>query len=131
MKDLFDTFARSVTSLFILFGLLALAGSVTGCASAPPDEPGRPVVAPVAPPAPIAAVVVTTCGKSVALYVITDDEHMILFAGSDSTMFEAVAPGVMPKITHAESVPFETAYALAQRAPLTSHVVLPCQDDIV
>lgn len=123
MKDLFDTFARSVTALFILFGLLVL---VAGCATAPPSKPATPAVR-----APIAAVVVSNRGKSVALYVITDPTHMLLFAGSDSALFEAVAPGVAPKVTHVDSVPFDTAYALAQRAPLTSHVVLPCRDDTV
>lgn len=127
MKDLFDTFVRSVASLFIIFGLLALVGSFTGCATVPP--PKAPAAA--ARAVPIAAVVVTNCGKAVALYVVTDDKHMILFAGSDSVLFDAVGPGIVPKATHAESVPFDAALALAQRAPLTSHVVMPCQDDTV
>lgn len=130
MKDMVDTIVRCFATLFIFFLLLAFIGSFTGCATVQHRAAPAPVAV-AKSQAPLAALVVTSCGKSVALYVVTDPSHMILFAGSETVLFEAVAPGMPPNATHADSVPFDTAFALAQRAPLTSHVALPCRDDTV
>lgn len=128
MKDVFDTLLRSVIVLFMLFGAVAF---LFGCASAPPAA--HPVAAkePLAHAAdPIAAIVVTSCNKSVALYVVMDNQHMIRFNGAGTALFDAIGPGVAPKETHADPVDWNAAFALAQRAPLTSHVIMPCGETV-
>lgn len=111
-------------SMILMLGLLVLVTllALFGCASAPPAKP-----APAAHP--LSAVEISTCGKSIALFVTMDPKHMILFQGGYTALYDAVGPGMPPLEKHTDPVDFQQALDLASRAPLASHVVVPCMSE--
>lgn len=110
-------------SMILMMGLLVLVTlfAVFGCASAPPSK--------LAQANPLSAVEVSTCGKSIALFVTMDPKHMILFQGGYTALYDAVGPGIPPVEKHTDPAAFQQALELANRAPLASHVVVPCMSE--
>lgn len=86
-----------------------------------------PLKAPVGAPRPLAAVVVTSCGLAVSLFIQLDATHLLRADPRQSDIFTAV-DGKQRQDT-AGPMKWEDAYALAQTAVLSSHVVIPCPDD--
>lgn len=127
------TSRRFAATVFITILIIGVIQLLTGCASSSPAEPEAHKARKLAKrlDVPLSAVVVTTCGKSVALYVVTDAQHMYLFTGAQTRMYEAVSPGVPPKESAADPIEFNQAIELAKRAPLTSHVMMPCMDTVL
>lgn len=77
-------------------------------------------------PRPLSAVVVTSCGLAVALYIQLDATHLLRADPRQSDMFTAV--NGEQRQDSAGPMKWDDAYALAQSAVLTSHVLLPCTD---
>jgi hypothetical protein len=78
-------------------------------------------------PRPLAAISVNECNKSVALFIFLDSTHMLRADPRQSDMF-TVSPNGTTKQTSAPPMKWEDAFALAQSAAITSHVMLPCRE---
>lgn len=79
-----------------------------------------------ATPAPLSAIAVTNCGMAIALFIQLDADHLFRADPRQSDMFTAVK-GKMVQST-APPMEWRVAYALAEKAILSSHVVTPCTD---
>lgn len=75
---------------------------------------------------PLSAIAVTQCGLAVALFIQLDSTHLFRADPRQSDLFTAVN-GEMQQ-TQAAPMKWADAYALAQKATLATHVVLPCTD---
>lgn len=75
-------------------------------------------------PAPLAAIAVTSCGLAVSLFIQLDADHLFRADPRQSDMFVNVK-GKMVQST-APPMEWKVAYALAEKAVLTTHVVIPC-----
>jgi hypothetical protein len=76
---------------------------------------------------PLSAIAVTCNGMAVSLFIQLDANHLFRADPRQSDMFTAV----QGKMVQSKAPPMEwkVAYALAERAILSSHVVVPCADD--
>lgn len=76
---------------------------------------------------PLSAIAVTCNGMAVSLFIQLDADHLFRADPRQSDMFTAV----QGKMVQSKAPPMEwkVAYALAQRAVLSTHVVVPCADD--
>jgi hypothetical protein len=90
------------------------------------QHPGETLKAPAGAPRPLSAVVVTSCGLAVALFIQLDATHLLRADPRQSDIFTAVN-GEQRQDT-AGPMKWDDAYKLAQSAVLSSHVVLPCTD---
>lgn len=125
MKDKHAIFAGLAAG--ILFAVTLF--TVDPAHAADPMQPGElatPATPPTAAPRPLSAVVVTSCGLAVALYIQLDATHLLRADPRQSDIFTAVN-GEQRQDT-AGPMKWDDAYALAQTAVLTSHVLLPCTD---
>lgn len=77
-------------------------------------------------PPPLSAVVVTSCGLAVALFIQLDATHLMRADPRQSDMFTAV-DGKMVQ-SQAGPMPWDDAYKLALAAVLSSNVVIPCTE---
>lgn len=114
----------------IFAGLAAGLLFATTLFAADPMQPGElaaPATAPAAAPRPLSAVVVTSCGLAVALYIQLDATHLLRADPRQSDMFTAV-DGVQHQGI-AGPMKWNDAYTLAQTAVLTSNVQLPCNEE--
>ena len=104
----------------IRLALLAVALAIVGCTPAPP----KPIAADEKVLAPIAAINVSQCDGSVALYVIVDSTHMVRFDQKQTTLF-TFDHGQMSE-TDGPPTPYKNALELASSAGITSHVDVKC-----
>lgn len=76
---------------------------------------------------PLSAIAVTCNGMAVSLFIQLDADHLFRADPRQSDMFT----NVKGKMVQSKAPPMEwkVAYALAERAVLSSHVVVPCADD--
>lgn len=77
-------------------------------------------------PAPLSAIAVTNCGMALALFIQLDADHLFRADPRQSDMFT----NIKGKMVQSAAPPMEwkVAYALAEKAVLTSHVVTPCTE---
>lgn len=84
------------------------------------------VVPSVASPAPLSAIAVTQCGLAVSLFIQLDATHLLRADPRQSDMFTAVN-GKMVQ-SQAGPMTIDQALAIAEKAVLSTNVVLPCTD---
>jgi hypothetical protein len=87
------------------------------------DDAQRKIVDSYAPP--LSAIAVTCNGLAVSLFIQLDADHLFRADPRQSDMFTNVK-GVMVQ-TKAPPMEWKVAYALAERAILSTHVVVPCE----
>lgn len=75
---------------------------------------------------PLSAIAVTCNGMAVSLFIQIDADHLFRADPRQSDMFTAVKGKMVQN--KAPPMEWKVAYALAQRAVLTTHVVVPCED---
>jgi hypothetical protein len=73
---------------------------------------------------PLSAIAVSQCGLAVALFIQLDATHLLRADPRQSDLFVAV-DGKMVQQT-AGPMEWKDAFALAQSAVITTHVLLPC-----
>lgn len=84
---------------------------------------------------PLSAIAVTCNGLAVSLFIQLDADHLFRADPRQSDMFTAVEQRGLPPhhkvMVQSKAPPMEwkVAYALAERAILSTHVVVPCADD--
>lgn len=76
--------------------------------------------------APLSAIAVTCNGLAVSLFIQLDADHLFRADPRQSDMFTAVK-GKMVQ-TKAPPMEWKVAYAIAEKAILSTHVVVPCAD---
>lgn len=77
-------------------------------------------------PAPLSAIAVSQCGLAVALFIQLDATYLLRADPRQSDLY-AIVDGKQ-RLTSAAPMKWADAYALAQKAALSTHVVLPCTD---
>lgn len=77
-------------------------------------------------PAPLSAIAVTQCGLAVSLFIQLDATHLLRADPRQSDMFTNV-DGKMVQ-SQAGPMTIDQALTIAERAVLSTHVVLPCTD---
>lgn len=105
----------------IVASVLALA--LAACATTPTQHADLNSVGTARP---LSAIAVSQCGLAVALYVQLDATHLLRADPRQSDLF--VATDGQMQSQHAPPMKWEDAFALAQKAAITSHVLLPCTD---
>jgi hypothetical protein len=74
--------------------------------------------------APIAAINLSKCDGSIALYVIVDATHTVRFDQQQTTVF-TLDHGQVTEVS-GPPTPYKNALELAQSAGITSHANVPC-----
>lgn len=75
---------------------------------------------------PLSAIAVTCNGLAVSLFIQLDADHLFRADPRQSDIFTNVK-GTMVA-SHAAPMEWKVAYALAQKAVLTTHVAVPCAE---
>jgi hypothetical protein len=91
-------------------GIVALA--LGACATV---KPAKPIET-----APIAAINVSVCGGSAALFVVVDPHHVVRFDQKQTSVLTAGDERTSPPTD------FKKALELANQSPITTNVTLPC-----
>lgn len=94
-------------------------------------DPSNPAVATLHPdgtvtPAPLSAIVVTSCGLAVSLFIQLDATHLLRADPRQSDMFTAVDGKQVQ--SQAGPMKWDDAFVLAKQAVLSTNVTLPCTE---
>lgn len=106
----------------LIMAAIFILSITAGCATPPKPvttSPDEKVVT-----APIAAINLSKCDGSVALYVIIDPTHVVRFDQNQTTIF-TLDHGQVTE-TAGPPTPYANALDLAQSAGITSHANVPC-----
>lgn len=104
--------------------LVAAVASLCACTSIPKTDV---VVTPGSDDTrPLSAIAVSQCGLAVALFIQLDSTHLLRADPRQSDLF--TSSNGQPQQSTAGPMEWSKAYTLAQSAPISSHVTIPCTD---